>query len=186
MYKVIVSTFLFLFATFANALIIQDSRQIVFDWNEDVSTIYSLDIQGKLFDVSFNQAFGTPDVKSLGLHDPIEALFTILEFTNNTWIYETGTPYNLSFKFPFATFSNGLGGRTIYVQNDNETFYRGDYSAGWIWSEVSKAEPQGLVYFRHAVPNAFLTTVPEPSSYSFLFVGIFFILIVIKSNKIQH
>lgn len=184
MYKFVVSISLFLFATFANALIIQDSRQIVFDWNEDVSTIYSLDIQGKLFDVSFDQAFGTSDIKSLGLDDPIEALFTILEFTNNTWIYETGIPYNVSFKFPFATFSNGLGGRIIYVQKDEETSYRGEYAAGWIWSEVASIEPQGLVYFRHAVPNAFLTSVPEPSSNSFLFVGI--VIMLIGLRRIQQ
>ncbi len=184
MYKILASISLLLFTTLANALIIQDSRQIVFDWNGDVSTIYSLDIQGKSFDVSFDQSFGTPDVKSLGLADPIDALYTILEFTNNTWIYETDPPYPLSFKFAFATFSNGLGGRVIFIPKDDQTYYRAEYAAGWIWDEVTSADPQGLVYFRHAVPNAFLTSVPEPSSYSLLFAGIFLMAIVKRGSKL--
>ncbi len=183
MTKFLISITFFLFSSFANALIIENSKQIVFTPNEDISTIYSLNISGRLLDVSFDQSFGTPDVKSLGVEDPIEALYTVLEVTNNVWIYNgNDTPYHLTYKFPFATFSNGLGGMIIYVQKDADSAYRGEYSAGWIWSEVSKAEPKGLVYFRHAVPNAFLTTVPEPNTFFMLLLSVVFVMLVSRRN----
>ena len=186
MYKLLISLSLYLFASAANALIIEDRRQIVFDWNEDISTIYSLNISGRLLDLSFDQAFGTPDLKSLGVEDPSEAFFTILEITNNVWIYDGSDtpPYHLTYKFPFATFSNALGGMRYYVQNGEQSAYLGTYGAGWQWSEVSTSEPLGLVYFRHAIPNAFLTTVPEPTSYSMIFFGISLMLIVSQRRKL--
>lgn len=186
MTKLLISISLFLFASIANALIIEDSRQIVFTPDEDISTIYSLNISGKLYDVSFDQSFGTPYVKSLGIEDPIEALYTVLEVTNNVWIYSgTNPPYHLTYKYPFATFSNVLGGKVIYVQKDENSAYRGEYSAGWIWSEVTSVEPQGLVYFRHAVPNAFLTTVPEPNLFAMLLVSIIFVVSVLRSSILK-
>ena len=123
----------------------------------------------------------------MGVEDPIDALYTLLEVTNNVWIYKGNeTPYHLTYKYPFATFANALGGKVIYVQKDENNAYRGEYAAGWIWSEVTSVEAQGLVYFRNAVPNAFLTTVPEPNSSAMLLVSIVIVVSVLRSNILKR
>lgn len=134
-----------------------------------ITAIGGLEIGGVLVDVSFDGAFGSTDVASVGL-DPLSAALSLQAVANDRYL----DPRNYrGFLFPWF---NTESQRLFQVEAASGA-YTAVYGAGWVCCITSVATNAGdLASFRLSIPGSVIDSpispVPEVPTWAALAVGL--------------
>ncbi|MGC4060133.1 MAG: PEP-CTERM sorting domain-containing protein [Aquabacterium sp.] len=152
-----------------------------YDTHQDLVALGGLSIGDTLYDVSFNQAFGTTLPTTIGL-DPLQAIQAIADTFNQKLASD---PRNKWVSFP--TLANESQ-RFVEVAITPDRAYLSGLAAGWWCCSNIAAMPGDFASFRIAIPGSIPNTplpsgfIPEPSTPLLALLGLGVVLALVPGH----